>query len=191
MSVNFYSAPSHMSGGYVVYGGYRRQRGAGMFGSFRKMMAPVGRGLKATGRVALRGLRTTGRHALKGLKSVSKNAVVRDIAKQAAQKAAEAGAQVLSNVAVDALSGRNIGESIKEHGRQTLLNQLTDNTSPTQAPRKKSKRSKRLQRKVLRKKKLKQKKRVATSLKSIKHSVPARKRRRTLSLARLNREELF
>ena len=89
MSVNFNTAPSNMTGGMIMYGGYRRQRGAGAFGSFRKYMAPIGR------------------QVLQGLKSIAKNKTVRSRAKTAAQK----GAEVTTSVAVDALQRRDICEA--------------------------------------------------------------------------------
>ena len=102
MSYTFYSAPSRMTGGYTVYGGYRRQRGGGMFGSFRKMIAPIGR------------------QALSGLKSLAKNKTVQKIAKKAAEKSAE----VLTGVAVDALQGNNVGDSFKERARTAALESM-------------------------------------------------------------------
>ena len=112
MNANFYTAPTNMSGGYTVYGGYRRQRGAGIFGSFRKYMAPIGR------------------QAFSGLKSIARNKTVQDIAKKAAAK----GAEVLTGVAVDALQGRNIGESLRERGREVALRTLTGEPSIAPPP---------------------------------------------------------
>ena len=158
MNNAFYTAPSYMAGGYTVYGGYRRQRGAGMFGSFRKMMAPIGR------------------QAFRGLKTIAKNKTVRQIAKQAAQKSAE----VLSGVAVDALQGRNVGDSFKERARNAALESLGVNPPDEYAkpaPRKRAVR------------KLKQKKRSAP-VKTIVQP-PIKKRRRTQSRAALNRKNLF
>lgn len=175
MNSNFYSAPSTMAGGYTVYGGYRRQRGAGVFGSFRKYMAPIGR-------QALSGMKTVGKHAARGVKKLAKNKLVQNIAK----KAAETGAEVLTGVAVDALQGRNVGESLKSRGREVLMNKLTgDAHDPAPSPpRRKSRKST---------KKLKQKKRSASanSFKQGPPPPPTKKRRRVLSRAALNRKQLF
>ena len=158
MASNFYAAPSYMTGGYAVYGGYRRQRGAGILGSFRNFMAPIGR------------------QALQGIKSIARNKTVRDIAKQAAAK----GAEVLTGVAVDALQGRNIGESFRERGREAALRTLTGQSGPTPGQKKRKK-----------SKKLKQKKRMLPA-KSLLQGPPAKKRRHNkLSRAALNRKKLF
>ena len=114
MNSAFYTAPSYMSGGYTVYGGSRRQRGGGMFGSFRKMMAPIGR------------------QALTGLKSLARNKTVQRMAKQAAEKSAE----VLVGVAADAIQGRNAGESFKERAQNAALEALGVTHSENQVPRK-------------------------------------------------------
>ena len=157
MTSDFYVAPSYMTGGYTVYGGYRRQRGAGIFGSFRKMMAPVGK------------------QAWSGIKKVAKNKTVQKIAKQAAKKSAE----VLTAVAVDALQGRDIGESLKERARNATLESLGAMPPP---PRKRAVRN------------LKQKKRLPPAKTFV--QPPAKKRRnrrplRTHSRAALNRKNLF
>jgi uncharacterized protein YbjQ (UPF0145 family) len=73
-----------------------------MFGSFRKMMAPIGR------------------QALTGLKSLARNKTVQRMAKQAAEKSAE----VLVGVAADAIQGRNAGESFKERAQNAALEAL-------------------------------------------------------------------
>lgn len=152
MAHNFYTAPSYMTGGYAVYGGSRRQRGGGIFASFRNAMAPFGR------------------QALAGLKSIAKNKTVRKIARQAAEKSAG----VLAGVAVDALQGRDVGQSFKERARDATLESL--GAAPTAAPAKRN-----------RKRKLKQKKRLPTA----RPQPPAKKRRRNLSRAALNRKNLF
>ena len=174
MDSNFYSSPSNMAGGYVVYSGYRRQRGAGVFGSIRRYMAPIGK-------QAWSGLKTAGTHAARGVKRLAKTKLVQDIAK----KAAETGAEVLSGVAVDALQGRNVGESIKSRGRDVLLNKLTGGPAPPPPPPQAAKSRKW-------KKKLKQKKRsAASSTNFLQQAPPAKKRRRVLSRAALNRKQLF
>lgn len=120
MSVaHFYAAPSNQSGGFIVYQGARRQRGAGSFGSFRRFMAPVGR-------QALQGIKTVGRQAVQGIKTVARNKTVQNIAKQAAAK----GAEIATGVAVDALQGRNIGEALKERSRDVALRTLTGQPAP-------------------------------------------------------------
>jgi hypothetical protein len=125
-----------------------------MFGSFRKMMAPIGR------------------QALTGLKSLARNKTVQRIAKQAAEKSAE----VLAGVAVDAIQGRNAGESFKERAQNAALEALGVTHSENQVPRKR------------RVRKLKQRKR--TARKAIVEP-PAKKRRQAYSRAALNRKHLF
>ena len=155
MSQNFYTAPSYMTGGYTVYGGYRRQRGGGIFSSFRSSLAPIGR------------------QALAGMKSIAKNQAVRQIARQAAEK----GAEVLAGVAVDAIQGRNIGDSIKERAKDAALQSLGATPATTTPARKK-------------KRKLKQKKQSATA-KNIAQPPSKKRRRRFPSRAALNRKNLF
>ena len=156
MSNDFYSAPSNMAGGYIVYKGSRRQRGAGIFGSFRKFLVPAGR------------------QALSGIKKLASNKTVQNIAK----KAAETGAEVLTNVAVDALQGRNIGESFKERGQQAAMNALAGKSAPVARQRMK--------------KKFKQKrKRLPASKQLAGQGGPPTKKRRTISRAALNRKQLF
>ena len=145
MEANFYEAPSHMAGGYIVYGGYRRQRGGKLFGSFRNMITPIGRQL------------------VSGIKTIAKNKAVRNIAKTVAQK----GAEVAVGVAVDALQGRNVGESLKERTRQTALDTLT---TALEEPRKRKLKQNTVQKQQARK--------------------PSYKRRR-LSRAALNQKDLF
>ena len=170
MTTAFYSAPSHMSGGYIVYGGYRRQRGAGVFGSFRKFMAPIGR------------------QALSGIKKIASNKTVQGIAKKAAEK----GAEILTGVAVDALQGRDIGQSFKERGRETALRALTGAPAPQASNNQVRKRKRRGRSKSVKKLKQKKRKRVS-SVKLLAKGPPVKKRRRatTLSRAALNRKQLF
>jgi len=90
-------------GGYNIYQGYRRQRGAGVLGSFRQAVAPIGA------------------RALSGMTNLAQNKLVQNIGKQVAAK----GADVLTGVAIDALYGRNIGQSLKERSKEVALKTLT------------------------------------------------------------------
>lgn len=161
MSSTFYAAPTYMSGGaFTIYSGARRQKGGGFLGSLRKVISPVGRNM------------------VKGLKTIARNKTVRDIAKVAARK----GAEVLTNVAVDALQGQHIGQSLGRRTKQAALETLTGNASNEPAPKR---------RKVTVKssyintsQKLKQKKRIGRK----KQLTRGKKR---LSRAELNRKQLF
>ena len=114
---SFYVQPSRQN--YVVYsGGYVHQRGGGVFRSFRTFMAPVGRS------------------ALSGVKAIAKNKTVQKIAKKAATK----GAEVLTGVAVDALQGRDIHESLKERSRNAALEALTGESNAGVSNKRKRKR---------------------------------------------------
>ena len=42
---NFYAAPSHMTGGFTIYSGSRRQRGGFLLGSLGKLLIPAGKAL--------------------------------------------------------------------------------------------------------------------------------------------------
>ena len=138
MNHNFYSAPSAMVGGYIVYGGYRRQRGAGFnFGSIRNQLASAGR--FAGNQLASAG-KFAGRHALQGIKSVARNKVAQNIAKNVAKTAAVKGAEVLTGVAVDALQGRDAGESFREHSKQVAIDTLTGKTNLNEESIKRNKR---------------------------------------------------
>lgn len=175
---SFYSAPSGMAGGYIIYGGYRRQRGAGMFGSFRNYIAPAGKHIvSGLGKATLDAI---GKTAMDGVKQASKSDIVRDIAK----KAGETGAQVLSGVALDALQGKNVGESVQRRSKEMLMNKLNSLGAPLRRPPAKKA-----------KKKLKQRKRRALSSSPPQKQgpPPAKKRRqqRSISRAALNRKELF
>ena len=158
MSANFYSIPSNQVGGYIVYGSQRRQRGAGVFGSFRKFMAPVGK------------------QALAGVKSIAKNKTVQEIAKKAAAKSAE----VLTGVAVDALQGRNVHESFKERSRTAALEALTGKSLEPTVVTKKRKRAGTSAKPTPTAKKRKQVKRLKQRKKSAFQAIkaPAAKRRR-------------
>ena len=162
MSSTFYSAPTYMSGGaFTIYSGSRRQKGGGFLGSMRKMISPVGRNM------------------LKGMKAIARNKTVRDMAKVAARK----GAEVLTNVAVDALQGQHIGQSLGRRAKQAALESLTGNI-PSDEPAPKRRRVAVNSSYVNTSKKLKQKK----SLRGKKKLTRGKKR---LSRAELNRKELF
>ena len=121
MTSNFYSVPSNQAGGYIVYGGYRRQRGAGAFGSFRKFLAPAAS------------------QAFKGVKSFAKSRQ----AQKLGQKLISTGVSTLGNVAADALQGRNVGEAIKERSKEAALQTLTGNNSSSGKKHKNLKQNKR------------------------------------------------
>lgn len=148
MTTAFYAEPSYMYGGgaYTVYTGQRRQYGGSLLGSIKRHFAPIQavkrigvpasravargvrgaasvarRGLRTAANVAGRGIRTASRAAVKGVKTASRNELLRS----AAQKALEQGVMIGTNVAVDALQGRNVGESIKQRSAERALNVLT------------------------------------------------------------------
>ena len=106
--------------------------------------------------------------AKRGFKALAKKKTVRRVAGEVARR----GTEVLANVAMDALQGQNIGESLKSRSRGAAIQALVGDEPPPPRARKA----------------LKQRKRYATS--SI--VAPKRKRRRrTHSRAAFNREELF
>lgn len=167
MSVEFYARPTFMSGGkYQVYSGGPLQRGGGILSSMRSYLAPMGS------------------KALQGMKAIARNKTVQSIAK----KAAERGAEVLTGVAVDALQGRDVGNSFKERSRQAALDTLTGNSSNTSArpkPRKKLKQKKG-------RKRLASTKQIASApLAKKKRTLAKKKYHKSLSRASLNRSELF
>ena len=189
----FYSNPTYLSGGaFTIYSGSRRQRGGSVLGSIRKFVVPAGhtlmRGIKSAGQTAVRGIKSAGQYAVKGAKAAAKNETVREVAK----KALEHGVTIGTNVAVDALQGRKVGEAIKERAREEALQALTGRqpvtasvVTPSNArlvshPRPKKRKRSRTQ-------KLKQ----STPVTVEKKTRPPAKRRRTLSRARLNRKQLF
>ena len=92
-----------MSGGYTVYGGYRRQRGGKLFGSFRNVMAPVGKQIALGAKQAARGAAQAAKAVVRGAKGVARNKTVQKIAKNVAEK----GAEVAASVAIGALQGRD------------------------------------------------------------------------------------
>ena len=154
MSVDFYSRPTFMSGGlYRVYAGSRAQYGSGVLSSIRKYMTPLGS------------------TALRGIQAVGRNKTFRKVAKKAAEK----GAEVLTGVAVDALQGHHIGESLKKRSHQAALETLVGSSS-NERPRKKLKQKQ---------KSRKAKKRLPPLTKTV--TQPVTKKRRT----RKNRGELF
>lgn len=81
---------------FAVYGGYRRQRCAGLFGSFRNYLAQVGR------------------QALNGVKLASNKT------EQNREKGDRNRAEVLTSVAVDALQDGKVGESLMERSLETM-----------------------------------------------------------------------
>ena len=166
----FYTTPTNLSGGYIVYKGSRRQRGAGIFGSLRQYMSPIGR------------------QALQGIKKIARNKTVQNIAKKAAAK----GAEVLTTVAVDALHGRDVGESLRERSREAALRALTGDASAQAPPSRKRKASSAGRRSRKRAKKLKQRKRLGPAKQILQGPPPKRRRQGTgLSRAALNRRSLF
>ena len=96
MSVDFYSQPSFASGRtYRFYNSSRPQNGPGILSSIASFLAPIGK-------MAIRGL--TG---------------------NIGRKVASKGAEVLTGVAVDALRGQHVGESLKRRARNAALDALT------------------------------------------------------------------
>ena len=174
MAAEFYAQPSYMSGGlFTIYSGSRRQRGGSFLGSVKKFIVPAGR-------TAMRGFKAAGRLAVKGVKAAAKNEAVRNVAK----KALEHGLMIGTNVAVDALQGRNVGEAIKERAREHALQTLTGAQPVTAAADVTPKRRKRK-----RSRKLKQS--APATVKTQTRAPPAKRRRIELSRARLNRKQLF
>lgn len=163
-----------MTGGsFTIYSGARRQRGGGIFGSMRSYLAPVAR------------------KAFSGVKSFARNKTVQKIAKQAAQK----GAEVLTSATVDALQGRDFGESIKSRIKQTALNTLTGQSyAAPETPQRVETKLKQSRKRPLPITNIKQSRKRTLPITNTYRSQPKRKRRRrgqTTSLAALNREELF
>lgn len=108
MYSDFYAGPSYNSSPrYPIYTGGRRAIGGGILGSFRQFMAPVGRA------------------AVSGIKNIARNENVRNVAKTVLKEAAKRGTEILTNVAVDALQGKNVDEAFREHGKAAALNMLT------------------------------------------------------------------
>jgi hypothetical protein len=133
-------------------------------GSFRKYMAPIGR------------------QAFKGIKQVARSKTMRRIGKAAAAK----GAEVLTGVAVDALTGQNVGESFKNRTRDVALRTLTGEEEQQQQQQRRRQpqgRKRHIQ-------KLKQTTNTANHITSTART-PSRKKRRIISRAALNRNSLF
>ena len=194
MSANFYAQPTYMHGGgvYTIYSGTRRQLGGSFFGNVKRYMAPIGqtamRGFKTAARVTTQGVKAAGRLTAKGIKAAAKNKVVQDIAK----KALEQGVAIGTNVAVDALQGRNVGDALKVRAKEQALQALTGTPAPNDEsqillppPRRGRKRVR------IARRKLKQNTSPKIDIKSSTKSPPAKRRRKTLSRARLNRDQLF
>ena len=164
-SRNFYSQPSYMNGGsYTIYSGSRRQqRGGGLLGSFKNLIAPIGRRAMATMKKVV--LPTV----ISGVKRVAQNKTVQNVAKAAAKRGTEA----LGNVVLDALKGENVKTAIKERAKEATLGLLADESKP---PKKAATKN------------LRQNKRQPPP--QVNKTIRAKKYRR-LSRARLNRKNLF
>ena len=109
MCNNFYAGTSNTTRGYLpIYAGRRRHRESGFFSSARKFLAPIGRSM------------------FSGVKSLAGNKAFQNIVKKALQK----GVEVAANVTVDALQGRNVDESIRDHSKQAALNALVGPSKP-------------------------------------------------------------
>ena len=195
MSAGFYSQPSYMHGGgplYSIYTGTRRQRGGSFFGSMRKYVAPMGRtaihGFKTAARTTARGVRAAGRLTARGIKAAAKNKVVQNVA----QKALEQGVMLGTNVAVDALQGRNVGDSLKRHSTQQALDVLTGSSTTTPTAAESSPRRRRGRKRTMTSRKLKQNGTTRAVNFATAEAPPAkRRRRRTLSRADRYRNQLF
>ena len=166
-----------MSGGaYTIYSGARRHRGGSFLGSLSRFMAPIGR------------------QAVSGLKTLAQNKTVRDIAKKAITRGAEAAA----NVTADALQGRNITDSIKQHSKEAAFNVYADATQP-QSRKLKQKKDKvgKVVTYSLPAQTRKRPAAAATKSRGIKRQksssrpFPPSKRKRSLSRAERQRKELF
>ena len=126
MASNFYSEPSYMAGGsFPIYSGSRKQVGGSFFGSMRQYLAPMAKTAAA------------------GFRTAAKNETLRSMAKTLAKEATKKGVEVLTNVTVDALQGKDAGESFKEHSRSAAIDILTDvndNISPKGREKRKARR---------------------------------------------------
>ena len=110
---------------------------------------------------------------IKGAKSVVKSKAFKEIGRKALEK----GAEVAASVAVDALTGRHVGQSIKERSREAALRTLTgQDHEPSHS--------------VQVRRKLKQKKRPAPSS-TVSSAPSAKRRRKARSRAARNRKQLF
>ena len=98
-----------MTGGYVsIYAGARRHRDDSFCNSARKLVAHIERSM------------------FSAVKSLARNNTFQNIGKKPLPKCVE----VTANVAVDALQGRNVGESIRDHSRQAALIALVGRDKP-------------------------------------------------------------
>lgn len=175
MTDTFYTSPSYMSGGsYTIYSGARRHRGGSFLGSLSRFIAPISR------------------QAVSGLKTLSRNKTVRNIAKQAITRGAEAAA----NVTADALKGRNVADAIKQYSTEAAFNAYSDATQPVS---RKLKQNNDKSGKVVSYSLPTQKRKLTASAKtkgikrkkSISQPSPSNKRKRSLSRAERQRKELF
>lgn len=174
---SFYAAPSYQSGGsFPIYRGTRRHRGGKFFSSVRNFIAPIGR-------QAFSGIK-------RGFKHLAQNSVVRNIASEAAKR----GTEMLANVAVDALQGRNVGEAFKERSREAALKAIVGESAEDQFPvkpvRAKPSLTSASNTSIRGPSAIKQRKRLAP-LSSYSERPLAKRRRKILSRAALNRKDLF
>ena len=111
MAAEFYSKPTFATGGmYHVYNSSRPQNGSGVLGSVASFLTPMGK-------LAMRGLSS-----------------------KIGKKVAAKGAEVLTGVAVDALRGQRVGESMKKRSRDAALEALTSSyTKPAKKLKQKQK----------------------------------------------------
>lgn len=94
-----------MSGGsFTIYSGARRHRGGSFLGSLSRFVAPIGR------------------QAFSGIKRLAQNKTVRNIAKQAIARGAEAAA----NVTADALHGRNVADAVQQRSKEAAITLMDD-----------------------------------------------------------------
>ena len=147
--------------------------------SITRKAAPIKKSIASTatniGKRVVSGTRTFGKHLASGVKSLAGSRTLQRMGRKALVKGAELGAQV----AVDALTGRHVGDSITERSKETALEALTgERAKSIKRP------SVHLQRK------LKQRKRLAP-FRSHRSLPPGKRLRKARSRARLNRRQLF
>lgn len=171
-----------MSGGaFTIYSGARRHRGGSLLGSLSRFVAPLGR------------------QAFTGIRKLAQNKTVRNIAKQAIAKGAEAAA----NVTADALQGRNVADALKQHSKQAVVTVLDDTMQSPPPPPRKLKQKKARTGKVVTYSPItpqKRKRSGAPKPRGIKRkrkrsssrsSPPSKQRKRSLSRSQRQRKELF